>query len=317
LTLCNKKNSVDFSEAGGVTIWAAQQISVAYTKVFTTESWMSDCHRGNKKEDVNKTWNSLRTHFVAAYRHHKQMQGESATTSGYYSANDDVAQTEDEMAEATIGALANLAMATSIDHGVVFALIWQNHMLVWPSNWKNDLLSSRKAGHCSRRIVHGTYISPLLWITIAGPMDISSTWVTQVRVIITPRRVTCAMPPKGNNMGGSQANNEWLVGATSKNNRKMFEDWRTPPLQDHHETSIVDSGCTCHFLLINGSCHNKTKSRTPLRVRFPNGDTIESTHTASLNIPERSEAASVANVLQTWQITHCFMLANFAMKVNL
>jgi hypothetical protein len=136
---------------------------------------MSDCHRGNEKEEVKKTWNNFKTHFAAAYRHHKQMQGESATTSGYDSANDAVAQTEDEMDEATIGALANLATSTSIYHGVVSALSWQNHMLVWPSNWKNDLLSSRKSGHCSRRIAHGTYLSPLLWITIAGPMDISST----------------------------------------------------------------------------------------------------------------------------------------------
>jgi hypothetical protein len=33
-----------------------------------------------------------------------------------------------------------------------------------------------------------------------------------------------------------------------------------------------------------------------LRVRLPNGDTMDSTHTASLDIPELSKAASIAHV---------------------
>jgi hypothetical protein len=37
------------------------------------------------------------------------MQGESAVTAGYHSANAAVGQTEDQMAEATIGALSNLS----------------------------------------------------------------------------------------------------------------------------------------------------------------------------------------------------------------
>jgi hypothetical protein len=37
----------------------------------------------------------------------KQMQGESAAIAGYFSANATVGHTEDQMAEATIGALSN------------------------------------------------------------------------------------------------------------------------------------------------------------------------------------------------------------------
>jgi hypothetical protein len=85
---------------------------VAYTKVFTTDSLMSEYHSGNEKEEVKNFWNNFKTHFAAAYHHHKQMQGESATTSGYHSANDAVAHTEDEMDEATIGDLDNLATET-------------------------------------------------------------------------------------------------------------------------------------------------------------------------------------------------------------
>jgi hypothetical protein len=58
----------------------------------------------------------------------------------------------------------------------------------------------------------------------------------------------------------------------------------------------VDSGCTGHFLLVNAICLNKVKSRTPLTVRLPNGATMESYHTAELDIPELNAAASKAHV---------------------
>jgi hypothetical protein len=59
----------------------------------------------------------------------------------------------------------------------------------------------------------------------------------------------------------------------------------------------LDSGCTGHFLLVNAPCLNKVKSRTPLTVRLPNGATIESSHTADLDIPELNTAASKAHFL--------------------
>jgi hypothetical protein len=58
----------------------------------------------------------------------------------------------------------------------------------------------------------------------------------------------------------------------------------------------VDSGCTSHFLLVNAPYLNKVKYRTPLTVRLPNGATIESSHTADLDIPELNAAASKAHV---------------------
>jgi hypothetical protein len=76
----------------------------------------------------------------------------------------------------------------------------------------------------------------------------------------------------------------------------MFEVCRTPPLLAQHETAIVDSSCTGHFLLVNASCLSKVKSRTPLMVRLPNGATMESSHTADLGIPELNAAASKAHV---------------------
>jgi hypothetical protein len=76
----------------------------------------------------------------------------------------------------------------------------------------------------------------------------------------------------------------------------MFEACRTPPLLKPHETAIVDSGCTGHFLLVNAPCSNKVKSQTPLTVRLPNGATMESSHTAQLNIAHLNAAASLAHV---------------------
>jgi hypothetical protein len=58
----------------------------------------------------------------------------------------------------------------------------------------------------------------------------------------------------------------------------------------------VASGCTDHFLLVNGPYLNKVKSRNPLTVRLTNGTTMESSHTAELDIPEFNAAASKSHI---------------------
>jgi hypothetical protein len=66
---------------------------------------MSACRPWNEKPAAEKTWTQFKSHFAADHRQHKQMKGESAATAGYKSVNADVTQNEDQMAEATIGAL--------------------------------------------------------------------------------------------------------------------------------------------------------------------------------------------------------------------
>jgi hypothetical protein len=90
---------------------------------------MSTCRRWSEKPAAEKTWAQLKSHFAAAHHQHKQMQGESAATAGYHSANYAVTQTEDQMEEATIGALTGLATATAADRGVVAALTQTNSRL--------------------------------------------------------------------------------------------------------------------------------------------------------------------------------------------
>jgi hypothetical protein len=83
---------------------------------------MSACRQWNEKPLSEKTWAQLRSNFAAAHRQHKKMSVESDATDGYYSANADVGQNEDQMAEATIVALANLTTAAASDSGVVATL---------------------------------------------------------------------------------------------------------------------------------------------------------------------------------------------------
>jgi hypothetical protein len=125
------QDCADYYEAGGVPIGHPQQINAGYAQIFATEHFMSACRRWNEKPTAEKTWTQFKSHFAAAHRQHKQMQGESAATDGYHSANATVTQSEDQMAEATIGALANLATATATaaDRGVVAALTQANSRL--------------------------------------------------------------------------------------------------------------------------------------------------------------------------------------------
>jgi hypothetical protein len=86
------QDSADYSEAGGVIIGHPQQINGGYANFFATGHFMSACRKWNENPSVEKTWAQFKTHFAAAHRQHKQIQGESAATSGYHAANADVGQ---------------------------------------------------------------------------------------------------------------------------------------------------------------------------------------------------------------------------------
>jgi hypothetical protein len=123
------QDCVDYSESGGVLISHPQQINARYAKIFATGHFMSACRRWNEKATGEKTWTHFKSHFATAHHQHKQMQGESSATAVYHSANAAVTHNEDQMAESTIGALANLATATASDRGVVAALTQANSCL--------------------------------------------------------------------------------------------------------------------------------------------------------------------------------------------
>jgi hypothetical protein len=69
------RDCADYYEAGGVLIGHPQQINVGYANIFATGHFMSACRRWNEKPIAEKTWTQFKSHFAAAHRQHKQMQG--------------------------------------------------------------------------------------------------------------------------------------------------------------------------------------------------------------------------------------------------
>jgi hypothetical protein len=201
-----KKNQycADYSEAGGVLIGRPQHINLGYAKIFATGNFMSACRRWNEKPHAEKTWAQFKAHFSAAHRQHKLMQGGSAATSGYHSANAAVGQTEDQMDEATIGALANLATATSADRGVVATLTEANARLAKQlednSNELREIKALIKKERTERR-GHRSF----------NPSPNNYCWNQGYKVANNHTSLSCNFPKQGHkreairadNMGGS------------------------------------------------------------------------------------------------------------------
>jgi hypothetical protein len=137
------------------------------------------------------------------------MKGQTAAHAGFQSANAAMTQNEDHMAEATIGALANLATATAADRGVVAALTQPNSRLVKQLEETSSELRELKALlHQERR-------------DRRGPRNVNVTannycWTHGYKVGKTHTSLTCntrnpghkAEATQTDNMGGSQANKE-------------------------------------------------------------------------------------------------------------
>jgi hypothetical protein len=203
------QDCADYSEAGGVPIGPSQQINVGYAKTFATGHFMSACRRWNEKPAADKTWTHFKSHFAAAHRQHKQMQGETAENAGYHSANAAMTHNEDHMDEATIGALGNLATATAADRGVVAALTQANSRIVKQLEENaSELRELKTLLNQERRDRRGprsstSYASTYCWTHVykVGKTHTSLTYNTR-----NPGHK--AEATRADNMGGSQANKE-------------------------------------------------------------------------------------------------------------
>jgi hypothetical protein len=170
---------------------------------------MSACRRWNEKPTAEKTWTKFKSHFAAAHRQHNQMQGESAATDGYHSENAAMTQNEDQMAEATIGALSNLATATAADRGVVAALTQANSRLEKQLEENSSELRELKVLLNKERLEKRGQRS-------LSPSESNYCWTHGYKVASTHTSLTCKLPKPGHkteatrakNMGGSQANRE-------------------------------------------------------------------------------------------------------------
>jgi hypothetical protein len=170
---------------------------------------MRACRRWNEKLTVEKTWTQFKLHFAADHRQYKQMQGKYAATAGYHSANGDVTHNEDHIAEATIGALANLATETTADQGVVAALTQANYRLAKQLEENSAELRELKALlNKERREKRGQ--------RSFNPSRINYCWTHGYKLGSTHTSLTCKLPKPGHkseatrsdNMGGSHANRE-------------------------------------------------------------------------------------------------------------
>jgi hypothetical protein len=137
------------------------------------------------------------------------MKGETSAHAGFHSANATMTNTEDHMAEATIGALANLETVTAADRGVVEALTQANSRLVKQLEETSSELRELKALlHQERR-------------DRRGPRNFNATekkncWTHGYKVVKTHTSLTCntrnpghkAEATRTDNMGVSQANKE-------------------------------------------------------------------------------------------------------------
>jgi hypothetical protein len=196
-----------YSEAVRVIIGHLQQINVGYTNIFATGHFMRACRRWNEKHLIEKTWTQFKSHLAAAHRQHKQMQGESSATAGYHSAHAAVGQTEDQMAESTIGSLANLAMATTADRGVVADLTEANARLVKQLEDNSNELRKLKAFIKKERTEKCGQCS-------FNPSSSNYCWTHAYKV--GNMSLNCKLLRPGHkkeatrtdNMGGSQANKE-------------------------------------------------------------------------------------------------------------
>jgi hypothetical protein len=137
------------------------------------------------------------------------MQGETASHAGSHSANAAMTRNEDQMAEATIGAFANLATATASDRGVVAALTQANSRLVKQLEENaSDLRKLKALFHQERRDKQG----PRNGNAAAN----NYCWTHGYKVGKTHTSLTCntrnpghkAEDTRAENMGGSQANKE-------------------------------------------------------------------------------------------------------------
>jgi hypothetical protein len=123
------------------------------------------------------------------------MQGESAATAGYHSANAAVTHNEDQVAEATIGALVNLATATAADRGVVAALTQANSRLAKQLEDNSSELRELKALLNKERREKGDQKS-------FNPSARNYCWTHGYKIGSTHTSLTCKLPKTRPQIGG-------------------------------------------------------------------------------------------------------------------
>jgi hypothetical protein len=182
------QDCVDFAEAGGVAIGAAK----------------------------NRNWKKFKIHFAAAYRQHRQMQGEKIGAQAF--ANAAVTQaSEDDVAKQALGAFGNFATAKAVDRDVVAQLTEANSRLEKQLEDNYTSIKEVKAllrKERAERASSGNTDRPPR--RSFNPSSDNYCWSHGYKVACTHTSRTCMFPKEGhqreaantNNMGGSQVNRD-------------------------------------------------------------------------------------------------------------
>jgi hypothetical protein len=128
------------------------------------------------------------------------MQGESAATAGYQSANSAAPHNEEQMAEPTIGALANLATATAADIGVVAALAQANARMAMQLEDNSNELREIKALYQKER-------SEKWGSRSFNPSPTNYCWTHGYKVGSTHTSLTCKLPRPSHKTEATRADN--------------------------------------------------------------------------------------------------------------
>ena len=84
--------------------------------------------------------------------------------------------------------------------------------------------------------------------------------------------------------------------------------------------AILDSGASSHFLLSTAPVLNKMVADRPLRVKFPNSDTVCSSHIAELDLPllpSRGRVAHIVPGLASHSLVSVVKLCNAGCQVDI
>ena len=88
--------------------------------------------------------------------------------------------------------------------------------------------------------------------------------------------------------------------------------------QERMKWAILDSGASSHFLLSSAPVTDKKIATDPLRIKLPNGSTIQSSHTANIALPMLPPKAREAHIvpgLASHSLVSVVKLCNAGCKV--
>jgi hypothetical protein len=107
--------------SAGLRLERQKNFPLPIQKIFKSGKFNSACLRWDEEVKTDKTWNNFKIHFAAAYRQHRQIEGETVGAQGFDNATVTQAS-EDDLAEQALGDFSNLATATAVDRNAVAQL---------------------------------------------------------------------------------------------------------------------------------------------------------------------------------------------------